>query len=95
MILFQKFVKDQYLQYKITDDTTVSLDPEKTSYWFTLGPRALEECDQITLLNRVGEVSTKFNSEYRRVLVIRLGLKKFCRHTNKEIFAYCMYIQYC
>jgi len=34
------------------------LDPEKSSYWFTLGPRALEECDQMTLLNRVGEVST-------------------------------------
>jgi len=65
LILFQKFVKDQYLQYKITDDTTISLDPEKTSYWFTLGPRAFEECDQLTLLNRVGEVSTKFSSEYR------------------------------
>jgi hypothetical protein len=36
------------------------LDPEKTSYWFTLGPRALEECDQMALLKRVGEVSTQF-----------------------------------
>jgi len=78
LILFQKFVKDQYLQYKITDDTTVSLDPEKTSYWFTLGPRGLEECDQITLLNRVGEVSKKFSFEYRKGIGLRHGLNIFC-----------------
>ncbi|XP_022164707.1 melanoma-associated antigen B2-like [Myzus persicae] len=62
-----KFVKDQYLQFKITDDTTVSLDPEKTSYWFTLGPRALEECDQIMLLNRVSELYKKPPSSFKRV----------------------------
>ncbi|NP_001155624.1 mage-e1-like [Acyrthosiphon pisum] len=62
-----QFVKDQYLQYKITDDTTISLDPEKTSYWFTLGPRALEECDQLTLLNRVGELYNKPASSFKRV----------------------------
>lgn len=61
------FVKDQYLQYKPTDDTTVILDPEKTSYWFTLGPRALEECDQITLLNRVGELYNKPATSFKRV----------------------------
>lgn len=60
LILLQDFVKDQYLQFKITDDTTIMLDPEKTSYWFTLGPRALEECDQMAVLNRVGEVSIQF-----------------------------------
>ncbi|CAI6345350.1 unnamed protein product [Macrosiphum euphorbiae] len=62
-----KFVKDQYLQYKITDDTTISLDPEKTSYWFTLGPRALEECDQLMLLNRVGELYQKPAASFKRV----------------------------
>ncbi|KAL5242784.1 hypothetical protein ACI65C_010194 [Semiaphis heraclei] len=62
-----QFVRDQYLQHKITDDTTVSLDPEKTSYWFTLGPRALEECDQLMLLNQVGELYNKPASSFKRV----------------------------
>ncbi|XP_025204362.1 melanoma-associated antigen D4-like [Melanaphis sacchari] len=61
------FVKDQYLQYKLTDDTTIMLDPEKTIYWFTLGPRALEECDQMTLLNRVGELYNKPAKSFKRV----------------------------
>ncbi|XP_026815060.1 non-structural maintenance of chromosomes element 3 homolog isoform X2 [Rhopalosiphum maidis] len=61
------FVKDQYLQYKLTDDTTIMLDPEKTSYWFTLGPRALEECDQMALLKRVGELYNKPAKSFKRV----------------------------
>lgn len=65
--MFKDFVKDNYLQYKATDDTTIALDPEKTSYWFSMGPRALIECDQMMLLQRVGEVSTSitfFNFRY-------------------------------
>lgn len=61
------FVKDQYLQFKITDDTTLMLDPEKTSYWFTLGPRALEECDQMAVLKRVGELYNKPAKSFKRV----------------------------
>jgi len=91
LILFQKFVKDQYLQYKITDDTTISLDPEKTSYWFTLGPRALEECDQLMLLNRVGEVSTIFSSEYRRVIGNQAWIKIFLL-SYKQIIICILYV---
>lgn len=69
MVLFQAFVKDKYLEYKVTDDTTIMLDPEKTSFWFTLGPRALEECDQLKLLTRVGEVSTKFKFLYNTLII--------------------------
>lgn len=57
-ILFQDFVRDQYLQYKPTDDTNIMFDPERLTHWFSLGPRALIECNQIMLLKRVGEVST-------------------------------------
>jgi len=54
---FQDFVKSQYLQYKATDDSTILMDPEKTSYWFSLGPRSLVECDQMMLLQSIGKVS--------------------------------------
>lgn len=58
-ILFQDFVKDQYLQYKVKDDIDDKLDPDKTCYWFSLGPRSLIECDKLKLLQTVGEVSIK------------------------------------
>lgn len=53
-------MKDQYLVYKATDDTTVQFDPERTSFWFSMGPRAIAECDQKMALRRVSEVSAKF-----------------------------------
>ncbi|XP_050433692.1 uncharacterized protein LOC126841327 [Adelges cooleyi] len=61
------FVKDHYLHYKATDDTTVMLDPEKTSYWFTLGTRALVEFDQNTVLQRVGELYNIPPKSFKRV----------------------------
>lgn len=58
--MFKDFVKDNYLLYKPTDESTFALDPEKTSYWFSLGPRAIEETDKMALLLRMGEVSIKY-----------------------------------
>lgn len=49
-------MRDQYLLYKLTDETTVMYDPERTSKWFSMGPRALVECDQAMALQRVAEV---------------------------------------
>lgn len=53
-------MRDQYLLFKATDDTNVQFDPERTSFWFSLGPRAIAECDQKMALQRVSEVSSKF-----------------------------------
>lgn len=36
------------------------LDPERTSHWFSIGPRGLIECDKTVLLQRMGEVSFLF-----------------------------------
>lgn len=53
-IVKKDFVRDHYLEYKATDQTTIMFDPEKTSFWFSLGPRALIECNQKMVLLRVG-----------------------------------------
>lgn len=44
-------------------------DPEKTSYWFSLGPRALVECDSIMLLQRVSEVSEIHNINIKYITI--------------------------
>lgn len=53
-------MRDQYLLYNPTDETTIMYDPEKTSKWFSMGPRSLAECNQIIALQRVAEVSIKY-----------------------------------
>ncbi|VVC41406.1 MAGE homology domain [Cinara cedri] len=63
-------VKDQYLQYKATDDSNIMLDPEKTTHWFSLGPRALVECNQIMLLKRVGELYNMPPESFKRVYAV-------------------------
>lgn len=71
LILFQDFVRDHYLEYKATDDTTVMFDPEKTSFWFSLGPRALVECNQMMVLLRVGGVSIQFIIVIKKIYTYR------------------------
>jgi len=72
LILFQDFVRDQYLEYKPTDDTTIMFDPDKTSFWFSLGPRALIECNQKMVLLRVGGVSIQFIIVIKKIICINL-----------------------
>ncbi|XP_050545942.1 uncharacterized protein LOC126908100 [Daktulosphaira vitifoliae] len=61
------FVKDQYLQYNATDETTITLDPEKMSNWFSLGTRSLLEFNQNILLQHVGEILNLPPQSFKRV----------------------------
>lgn len=51
-------------------------DPEKTSYWFSMGPRALVECDSMMLLQRVSEVSKMLLFTFSQSILLNVDCKK-------------------
>lgn len=57
------------------------LDPDRTSHWFSLGSRALVECDQMMVLQSVAEVSIKIiNTQYL------LYLEMMPLHSQRRVY---------
>lgn len=66
-VIKKDLVNDEYLAYKETDATTVMYDPGKTSFWFSLGSRALIECDQMAVLNQISNLYNRPAKSFKRL----------------------------